>query len=64
VYAVNEQPRLFWSTCLIAGITVSNPDKGMDIGPLCFVVCYVADHSLRGVLPGVFNCVLSRILLN
>jgi len=46
---------------LVAGITGSNPAEGIDVRLLC-VLCRerllrYADHSSRGVLPGVCVCV-------
>jgi hypothetical protein len=42
-----------------AGIVVSNPAEGMDVRLLCLLGAWwvaasaTADHSFRGVLPGV-----------
>ena len=63
--------RLFcWLSCLVVGSTVSKPDEGLDVGPLCLLCAMFvwasarADHSYMGVLQAVSNCVLSRNLSN
>jgi hypothetical protein len=32
---INNRPSC-WSSCLVAGSTVSKLDNGLDVGPLCF----------------------------
>ena len=36
VLLMNSRP-FCWSSCLVAGIEVSNPDEDMDVGPLCLL---------------------------